>query len=120
MNIKFPKGFLWGTASAAYQVEGAAQEDGRGASIWDTFSHLPGKTYNGDTGDIASDQYHYLDEDLDLMNDLLIQAYRFSVSWPRVIPNGKGRKNQAGLDYYHRLVDGLLKRGIMPAVTLYH
>ncbi len=118
--LRFPEGFLWGTATAAYQVEGAVQEDGRRPSIWDIFSHTPGKTFHGDTGDIACDQYHRLEADLDLLVELGIPAYRFSVAWPRVIPSGRGAINQAGLDYYQRLVDGLLQRGITPLLTLYH
>src|SRR5579864_5357093 len=118
--LRFPKGFLWGTATAAYQVEGAVQEDGRRPSIWDIFSHAPGKTFHGDTGDIACDQYHRLEADLDLLVELGIPAYRFSVAWPRVIPSGRGAINQAGLDFYQRLVDGLLQRGITPLLTLYH
>jgi beta-glucosidase len=118
--MNFPEDFLWGTATASYQVEGAVDEDGRGPSIWDTFSHTPGKVYRGDTGDIACDQYHRLEEDLDLMVDLGIQAYRFSVAWPRIQPEGSGPANQKGLDYYRRLVDGLRSRSIEPALTLYH
>jgi len=118
--VNFPENFLWGTATAAYQVEGAVDEDGRGRSIWDTFSHTPGKVLHGDTGDIACDQYHRLEEDLDLMADLGIQAYRFSVAWPRIQPQGSGPVNQPGLDYYRRLVDGLRARSIEPMLTLYH
>jgi beta-glucosidase len=118
--VNFPRGFLWGTATASYQVEGAAYEDGRGASIWDTFSHTPGKVYRGDTGDIACDQYHRLEEDLDLMAGLGIQAYRFSVSWPRIQPEGSGPTNRKGLGYYRRLVEGLRERSIEPMITLYH
>ncbi|CAN5740058.1 GH1 family beta-glucosidase [soil metagenome] len=118
--MNFPEGFLWGTATAAYQVEGAVNEGGRGPSIWDTFSHTPGKVLHDDTGDIACDQYHRLEEDLDLMAQLGIQAYRFSVAWPRIQPDGSGSPNQKGLDYYRRLVDGLLERSIEPALTLYH
>lgn len=118
--MSFPENFLWGTATAAYQVEGAVDEDGRGQSIWDTFSHTPGKVLHGDTGDIACDQYHRLEEDLDLMAELGIQAYRFSVAWPRIQPDGSGPPNQEGLDYYRRLVDGLRERSIEPALTLYH
>lgn len=120
MALRFPDGFLWGTATAAYQVEGAVHEDGRGPSIWDVFSHTPGKVKHGDTGDIACDQYHRLDADLDLLVELGIPAYRFSVAWPRIIPDGRGAVNQRGLDYYARLVDGLLKRNITPMLTLYH
>jgi beta-glucosidase len=118
--VRFPENFLWGTATAAYQVEGAVNEDGRGASIWDTFSHTEGKVHHGDTGDIACDQYHRLDDDLDLMSELGMQAYRFSVAWPRIQPEGTGATNQKGLDYYRRLVDGLRGRSIEPMLTLYH
>jgi beta-glucosidase len=118
--MNFPEDFLWGTATASYQVEGAVDEDGRGTSIWDTFSHTPGKVHRGDTGDIACDQYHRLEEDLDLMVDLGLQAYRFSVAWPRVQPEGSGAANQKGLDYYRRLVEGLRSRSIEPMLTLYH
>jgi beta-glucosidase len=118
--MSFPESFVWGTATAAYQVEGAVNEDGRGPSIWDTFSHTPGRVLHGDTGDIACDQYHRLEEDLDLMADLGMQAYRFSVAWPRIQPEGSGPANRKGLDYYRRLVEGLRKRSIEPALTLYH
>ncbi len=118
--MNFPEGFLWGTATASYQIEGAVGEDGRGASIWDTFSHMPGKTYRGDTGDVACDHYHRLEEDLDLMADLGMRAYRFSVAWPRIQPGGSGGANQKGLDFYRRLVDGLRERSIEPMLTLYH
>jgi beta-glucosidase len=116
----FPDGFLWGVATSAYQIEGAADADGRGPSIWDTFSHEPGRVLHGDTGDIAADHYHRLDEDLDLLDQLGIQAYRFSISWPRVQPDGRGELNPRGLDFYRRLLDGLAGRGIEPMVTLYH
>jgi beta-glucosidase len=116
----FPDGFLCGVATAAYQIEGAADEDGKGPSVWDTFSHEPGRVRGGDTGDIACDSYHRLDEDLDLLTRMSVGAYRFSVSWPRIQPDGQGVPNQAGLDYYSRLVDRLLELGIRPAVTLYH
>ena len=118
--MRFPDDFLWGTATASYQIEGAAGEGGRGASIWDTFSHTPGKVYRGDTGDIACDHYHRLEEDLDLMAELGLQAYRFSVAWPRVQPSGSGAPNEEGLDFYRRLVDGLRQRDIVPMLTLYH
>jgi beta-glucosidase len=120
MKKQFPQGFLWGVATAAYQVEGAAAEDGRGPSIWDVFARIPGKVTNGDTGDVACDQYHRLDADLDLIASLGLKAYRFSVSWPRVLPTGRGAVNRVGLDYYERLVDGLLSRDISAMVTLYH
>ena len=118
--MNFPEGFLWGAATAAYQVEGAVNEDGRGPSIWDTFSHTPGNVLHGDTGDIACDHYHRLEEDLDLMASLGVQAYRFSVSWPRVQPEGSGPANRKGLDFYRRLVEGLRERDIVPMLTLYH
>ena len=118
--MRFPDDFLWGTATASYQIEGAVDEGGRGASIWDTFSHTPGKVYRGDTGDIACDHYHRLEGDLDLMADLGLRAYRFSVAWPRVQPSGSGTPNPEGLDFYRRLVDGLRQRDIVPMLTLYH
>jgi len=116
----FPKGFLWGSATAAYQVEGAVNEDGRGPSIWDTFSHLPGKVKNGDTGDVANDHYHRYKEDVQLMKALGLQTYRFSVAWPRVFPQGTGTPNPKGLDFYNRLIDELLAADIQPYCTLYH
>lgn len=118
--LHFPPRFAWGVATAAYQIEGAATEDGRGPSIWDTFSHTPGKVKAGDTGDVACDHYHRLDADLDLIQALGVNAYRFSVAWPRIQPTGTGAVNQAGLDFYSRLVDGLLTRGVTPWLTLYH
>jgi len=118
--IHFPDGFLWGAATAAYQIEGAVAEDGRGPSIWDTFSRRPGAVLRGDTGDIACDHYHRWEQDLDLLVDLGVGAYRFSVAWPRVVPAADGVVNARGLDFYDRLVDGLLARGISPTVTLYH
>ena len=117
---RFPEDFLWGVATASYQIEGAALEGGRGPSIWDTFSHIPGKVRRGDTGDIACSAYHHLDSDLDLLSDLGVQAYRFSIGWPRVQPDGRGAVNAEGLDYYRRLVTGLRDRGIEPVATLYH
>ncbi len=117
---QFPSGFTWGAATAAYQIEGAVDEDGRGASIWDHFSHTPGRVRNGDTGDVACDHYHRYRDDVSLMADLGLGAYRLSVSWPRVLPQGTGRPNEAGLGFYDRLVDELLARGIDPYVTLYH
>ncbi|MEU6730486.1 GH1 family beta-glucosidase [Nonomuraea wenchangensis] len=116
----FPESFLWGTATAAYQVEGAWNEDGRGPSIWDTFSHTPGLVANGDTGDLACDHYHRLESDLDLLAGLGVGAYRFSISWPRVQPGGTGGLNEPGAAFYDRLIDGLLARGIAPVATLYH
>jgi beta-glucosidase len=116
----FPSHFVWGVATAAYQIEGAVHEDGRGTSIWDTFSHTPGKVLNGDTGDVACDHYHRWREDLGLLRELGVGAYRFSVSWPRIVPTGSGAPNSAGLDWYERLVDALLESGIQPWLTLYH
>ncbi|MCC2268909.1 beta-glucosidase [Streptomyces sp. CT1-17] len=118
--VTFPPAFLWGAATSAYQIEGAAAEDGRTPSIWDTFSHTPGKVHNGDTGDTAADHYHRYRDDVALMKDLGLKAYRFSVSWSRVQPTGRGPAAQRGLDFYRRLVDDLLAAGIEPALTVYH
>jgi beta-glucosidase len=120
LAARFPPGFAWGVSTSAYQIEGAADEDGRGPSIWDAFCRQPGRVRGGDHGDVACDHYHRLDEDLDLMASLGVRGYRFSVSWPRVLPDGVGAVNQAGLDFYDRLVDGLLARGIRPLLNLYH
>jgi beta-glucosidase len=117
---RFPKGFLWGSATAAYQVEGGAKEDGRGPSIWDTFSHTPGRTAQGDTGDVADDVYHRYREDVQRMKEMGLMSYRFSISWSRVIPEGTGTVNPKGLDYYQRVVDTLLGAGIAPFCTLFH
>lgn len=117
---KFPEGFLWGASTSAYQIEGAVGEDGRRPSIWDTFSHEPGHTLNGDNGDVTCQHYRRTDEDLDLIAGLGLNAYRFSIAWPRVQPDGKGRANRAGLDFYRRLVAGLRQRGVLPVATLYH
>lgn len=119
-GLEFPADFLMGSATASYQIEGAAHEDGRGPSIWDTFSHTPGRTTNGDTGDVACDHYHRLESDLDLMASLGLEAYRFSIAWPRIQADGTGPANDKGLAFYGRLVDGLLERGIRPIATLYH
>jgi beta-glucosidase len=119
-GLSFPKGFLWGGATASYQIEGAVHEDGRGESIWDRFSHTPGKVKNGDTGDVAIDHYHRWKGDIAIMRELGISAYRLSTAWPRIVPNGRGQVNQKGLDFYDRLTDGLLDAGIQPWVTLYH
>ncbi|MCL6669257.1 MULTISPECIES: GH1 family beta-glucosidase [Streptomyces] len=116
----FPPAFRWGAATAAYQIEGAANEDGRTPSIWDTFSRTPGKVRNGDTGDIAADHYHRMRDDVALMASLGLTDYRFSVSWPRVQPTGRGPASQKGLDFYRALADELLSRGIRPVLTLYH
>jgi len=116
----FPEGFLWGAATAAYQVEGAWNEDGKGESIWDRFSHTPYRTVNGDTGDVACDHYHRMPEDVAMMQSLGLKTYRFSISWPRVMPQGRGAVNAKGLDFYDRLVDRLLEAGIRPNATLNH
>ncbi|MET9927473.1 MULTISPECIES: GH1 family beta-glucosidase [unclassified Streptomyces] len=116
----FPADFTWGVATAAYQIEGAVTEDGRSPSIWDTFSHTPGKVDGGDTGDTACDHYHRTGEDIGLIKQVGADAYRFSIAWPRVVPGGDGPVNKAGLDFYDRLVDGLLEAGVTPFATLYH
>ncbi|MXG26747.1 GH1 family beta-glucosidase [Streptomyces sp. YIM 132580] len=115
-----PADFTWGVATASYQIEGAVAEDGRSPSIWDTFSHTPGKIDGGDTGDVACDHYHRVPEDIGLIKQVGAGAYRFSVAWPRVVPGGDGPVNKAGLDFYDRLVDGLLEAGVTPFATLYH
>ena len=120
MTRNFPADFLWGAATSSYQIEGAADEDGRGPSIWDTFSRVPGAVVNGENGDVAIDHYHRFADDVKLMADLGLNAYRFSVAWPRIQPTGSGAANQAGLDFYKRLTDHLLDAGIAPALTLYH
>jgi beta-glucosidase len=117
---EFPKGFLWGSATASYQVEGAVHVGGRGPSVWDTFSHTPGKTANGDTGDVADDFYNRYPQDIEMMKGMGLKTFRFSVAWSRIFPSGKGQPNQAGLDFYNRLVDALLAAGIEPYCTLYH
>ena len=119
-ELTFPPGFLWGAATAAYQIEGAAREGGRTPSIWDTFSHTEGRTVAGHTGDVACDHYHRMPDDVRLMAELGVTSYRFSISWPRVQPGGAGAANQEGLDFYRRLVDELLAHGIEPWLTLYH
>ncbi|GAA5183494.1 GH1 family beta-glucosidase [Niveibacterium umoris] len=120
MQLAFPADFIWGVATSAYQIEGAAQEDGRGPSIWDTFSHTPGKTTNGDTGDIACDHYHRYAEDVACMRQMGVGAYRFSCAWPRVQPDGQGAWNEKGWDFYARLLDSLDAAGIAAHATLYH
>ena len=117
---EFPKGFLWGTATSAYQIEGAWNEDGKGLSIWDTFAHTPGNIRDGSTGDVANDHYHRYKEDVALMKDIGANAYRFSIAWPRIFPQGTGTPNAKGLDFYNRLVDELVAAGIAPFPTLYH
>jgi beta-glucosidase len=119
-EARFPRDFTFGAATASYQIEGAVQEDGRASSIWDTFSHTPGKVKHGHTGDEACDHYHRYLEDVALMADLGLDAYRFSIAWPRVIPQGRGKVNEAGFDFYSRLVDALLEAGITPYATLFH
>ncbi|NCW27448.1 MAG: glycosyl hydrolase family protein, partial [Verrucomicrobia bacterium] len=119
-RLKFPRDFLWGAATAAYQIEGASREDGRGPSVWDSFSDTPGNVWEGHTGCTACDHYHRYPEDIRLMQGLGLQAYRFSISWTRVLPAGRGKVNPKGLDFYERLVDGLLRAGIRPFCTLFH
>jgi beta-glucosidase len=116
----FPDGFVWGTATASYQVEGAVSEDGRGPSIWDTFAHTPGKIADGETGDVADDHYHRYAEDIRLLASLGLKAYRFSIAWPRVIPTGGGATNPAGIDFYRRVAETCLENGVTPYATLYH
>jgi beta-glucosidase len=120
MNHDFPSDFIWGAAASAYQIEGAAHEDGRGESIWDRFSATPGKVRAGDTGEIACDFYHRYPEDIALMRELGLDAFRFSIAWPRIVPSATGPVNEAGLDFYDRLVDALLEAGIRPYVNLFH
>ena len=120
MATSFPDGFLWGASTAAFQIEGAVREDGRGPSIWDTFCHLPGKIVNGDTGDVACDHYHRWPADVALMRELGLGAYRLSTSWSRILPEGRGEANLKGLEFYDRLIDGILEAGIEPWLCLYH
>lgn len=116
----FPRGFLWGTSTSSYQIEGAAKEGGRGESIWDVFSHTPGRVANNENGDTACDHYHLWKQDVALMKELGYKAYRFSIAWPRIFPAGRGRINEEAVDFYSRLVDDLLDAGITPMITLYH
>ena len=118
--LSFPDNFLWGTATASFQIEGGWNEDGKSESIWDRFCHTPGHVKDGSSGDVACDHYHRWPQDVALMKRLGLKAYRFSVAWPRVLPEGRGRVNQAGLDFYSRLVDELLANAIRPLVTPYH
>jgi len=120
MPSHFPDDFLWGASTASYQIEGAVREDGRGPSIWDTFSHTPGKVLNGDTGDVACDHYHRWRDDVALLRELGVGAYRFSTAWPRILPRGRGPVNEKGLEFYDRLVDAILDAGIQPWICLYH
>jgi beta-glucosidase len=119
-TLTFPKNFIWGIATSAYQIEGAWKKDGRGPSIWDTFSHTSGKIANNENGDVAADHYHRWKEDIALLSDMGIQAYRFSTAWSRILPDGTGKVNKKGLDFYDRIVDELLKRKIEPYVCLFH
>ena len=119
-KIIFPKDFLWGAATASYQIEGAWDKHGKGESTWDRFTHTPGKIKNNDTGDVADDHYRLWKKDIALMKKLGLKAYRFSISWPRIFPTGRGKVNKKGLDFYNRLVDGLLAANITPFVTLNH
>src|SRR5260370_12245011 len=116
--MTFPSEFLWGAATSAYQIEGATREDGRGSSIWDVFAAEPGRTYQGQTGEVAIDHYHRMEQDVGLMAELGLNAYRFSIAWPRILPEGTGQANPRGLDFYSRLVDRLLEQGITPVATL--
>jgi len=120
MATSFPDGFLWGVSTSAYQIEGAVKEDGRGLSIWDTFTRLPGNVDGDDTGDIACDHYHRWPDDVALMRELGIGAYRLSTAWPRILPEGRGRANPKGLEFYDRLIDGIMEAGIEPWICLYH
>jgi beta-glucosidase len=119
-HLRFPDGFLWGCATAAYQIEGAVKEDGRGATNWDVFAHTPGRVANGDTGDVADDSYHLFREDTKLLKDLGAKTYRMSLAWSRIFPDGRGQPNQKGIDHYQRVIDNLLENGITPYVTLFH
>src|SRR5258705_4706173 len=120
LGLMFPAGFTWGAATSAYQIEGATTEDGRGDSVWDAFCREPGRVRDSHTGEPAADHYHRYPSDLDLMHGLGLHSYRFSIAWPRVMPDGSGKVNQRGLDFYRRLVDGLRQRGIEPMATLFH
>src|SRR6478672_11696515 len=119
-HYRFPERFLWGAATSAYQIEGSTRADGAGPSMWDRFSHIPGKIVNGDTGDVATDHYHRYASDVELMSQLGLQSYRFSIAWARILPEGTGRVNAAGLAFYDKLIDALLAKNIAPMVTLYH
>ncbi|MBN1499685.1 MAG: beta-glucosidase [Spirochaetes bacterium] len=119
-RFKFPKNFIWGAATASYQIEGATDEGGRGRSVWDTFCERPGKITNGDSGEGSCDHYNLWKEDISLMKKLGLQSYRFSIAWPRIFPDGDGNPNQAGINFYNNLIDGLIEAGITPAVTLFH
>jgi len=116
----FPKDFVWGAAAASYQIEGAASEDGKGPSVWDMMCKWPGKIWEGNTGDIACDHYHRYEEDARIMAEIGLKAYRLSISWPRILPQGTGKINPKGLAFYDRLIDSLLKNNIQPWITLFH
>src|ERR1700733_9496378 len=118
--LRFPSNFMWGCATASYQIEGGVNEDGRKPSVWDTFSHTPGKTFHGETGDVADDSYHLYKEDVKLLKNLGAKCYRLSISWSRIFPDGTGQPNDKGLAYYQRVVDELLKNDIAPYITLFH
>ena len=118
--INFPNGFVWGAATASYQIEGAWNEDGKGESIWDIAAHTPGKIKNGDTGDVACDHYHRYEEDIALMKKLGLKAYRFSISWSRIFPSGRGEPNSKGVSFYDNLINSLIENGIEPFITLFH
>ncbi|HMD65724.1 MAG TPA: family 1 glycosylhydrolase, partial [Stellaceae bacterium] len=120
MATSFPDGFLWGASTAAYQIEGAVTEDGRGPSIWDTFSHLPGRILGDENGDIACDHYHRWPQDVALMSELGVSAYRLSTAWSRILPEGRGQPNGKGLEFYDRLVDAIMATDIEPWICLYH
>ncbi|MGN6374705.1 MAG: glycoside hydrolase family 1 protein, partial [Sphingomonas sp.] len=119
-SLTFPEGFLWGCATASYQIEGAVHEDGRGLTNWDVFAHTPGKIANGDTGDVACDSYHRYADDIQLLKNLGVKTYRMSIAWSRIFPDGRGRPNPKGVDYYNRVIDQLMAAGITPYVTLFH
>ena len=119
-DLSFPKDFRWGTATASYQIEGAVKEDGRGPTNWDDFSHTPGRTFNGDTGDVADDSYHLYAEDTQLLKNLGVSSYRMSIAWSRIFPDGRGQPNPKGVDHYKRVLDNLLENGIEPYVTMFH
>lgn len=120
IDLNFPAGFKWGCATASYQIEGAANEDGRGPTNWDVFCHTPGRVANGDTGDVACDSYHRYAEDIQLLTNLGVSTYRMSIAWSRIFPDGRGTPNPKGVDYYNRVIDSLLKAGIQPYVTMFH
>lgn len=120
MINNFPADFKWGVATSSYQIEGAAKEDGRGVSIWDTFAATPGKVVNGENGDVACDHYHLFKEDIAIMRKLGVQSYRFSIAWPRLFPQGDNVREERGFDFYNRLIDELIANDIEPLITLYH